>query len=68
MEGRARLERLLVEGCQPPRVFQHRWSVGDLVVWDNRCVLHRGRPWPKTEPRVMNRTTVAGDGSNDWAL
>lgn len=67
-EGRAWLARLLEEACRPPRVFEYTWSVGDLVVWDNRCVLHRGRPWPKHEPRVMNRTTIAGDGANDWLL
>ena len=67
-EGRAWLERLLDDACRPPRIFRHHWCAGDLVVWDNRCVLHRGRPWPQQKPRVMNRTTVAGDGSNDWVL
>ncbi len=67
-EGRAWLAQLLESACRPPRIFRHRWSVGDLVVWDNRCVLHRGRTWPAGEPRVMNRTTVAGDGANDWRL
>jgi alpha-ketoglutarate-dependent taurine dioxygenase len=37
--------------------------VGDLVMWDNRCVLHRGRPWDSgRHRRVMHRTTVAGIG------
>ena len=66
--GRGWLERLLEAACQPPRIFRHRWSVGDIVVWDNRCVLHRGRSWPADEPRIMNRTTVAGDGANRWVL
>ena len=36
---------------------------GDMVMWDNRCVLHRGRPWDETVyRRVMHRTTVAGEG------
>src|SRR5437763_2443618 len=34
------LDELLAFDCQPPRVYEHRWGVGDLVVWDNRCVLH----------------------------
>ena len=52
-----------------PRVFTHKWHEGDFVVWDNRCVLHRGRPWAQNQPRVMFRTTIAGDGhSNDWLI
>lgn len=58
--------------CQAPRVFAHRWSAGDLVLWDNRCVAHRGRPFPYRERRVMVRVTVAGDPPpgerNPWAL
>ncbi len=67
-EGRALLARLLEDACQPPRTFTQRWRVGDLVVWDNRCALHRGRPWPPDQARVMHRTTVAGDGANPWSL
>ena len=43
------------------RVYSHKWSVGDLLIWDNRCVLHRGHRWPEDQPRTMVRTTVAGD-------
>ena len=54
--------------CQPPRTFKHRWRVGDLALWDNRCVLHRGHPWPMDQARDMVRTTVAGDDpDNEWA-
>jgi alpha-ketoglutarate-dependent taurine dioxygenase len=56
---------------QAPRTLKHHWSPGDLVIWDNRCVLHRGHPWPDNEARVMVRTTVAGaaeNGDNEWAL
>ncbi|MDH4145489.1 MAG: TauD/TfdA family dioxygenase [Acidimicrobiia bacterium] len=53
---------------RPERVHTHRWAAGDLVLWDNRCVLHRVREWPSGEARVMTRTTVAGDGPNEWAL
>ena len=60
-EGRALLDELLEGACQPPRVYRHRWSAGDLVLWDNRCMLHRGRPWDTTQRRIMRRTTVAGD-------
>jgi alpha-ketoglutarate-dependent taurine dioxygenase len=61
-------DRLVEFACQPPRVYAHRWTVGDLVVWDNRCVLHRSRPWPDTEPRWLVGSRIAGDGDdNEWA-
>ena len=68
-ESRELLETLCEDACRPPRVFAHRWMAGDLVMWDNRCVLHRGRPYPSDQPREMRRTTVAGEGANnDWAV
>ncbi|MCY4656249.1 MAG: TauD/TfdA family dioxygenase [Gammaproteobacteria bacterium] len=54
--------------CRAPRLFRHQWDDGDVVIWDNRCVLHRGYPWPFDQPRVMRRTTVAGEGDNPWIL
>jgi alpha-ketoglutarate-dependent 2,4-dichlorophenoxyacetate dioxygenase len=70
VEGsRELLETLCEEACRPPRVFAHRWAAGDLVMWDNRCVLHRGRPYPPDQPREMSRTTVAGEAAdNEWAV
>ncbi len=69
-EASRKLLRDLTEwACQPPRTWRHRWQPGDLVIWDNRAVLHRGHPWPDTEARTMVRTTVAGDDpDNEWAL
>ncbi len=67
-EGRALLARLTEDACQAPRIFRHRWRAGDIVAWDNRCVLHRGHPWPFDQSRVMKRTTVAGDGDNPWTI
>ena len=67
--SRELLETLCEEACRPPRVFSHRWTAGDLVMWDNRCVLHRGRPYPPDQPREMRRTTVAGEvADNEWAV
>jgi alpha-ketoglutarate-dependent taurine dioxygenase len=60
-ESEAFLDELLEAACRPPRVLTHRWDVGDLVVWDNRCVLHRVRPWDRDEPRVMVHTRISGD-------
>ena len=62
-EGRALLKDLLEFATQPQFVYRHVWKHHDLVMWDNRCVLHRGRPWAEQRHRrVMHRTTVAGDG------
>ncbi|HYB42122.1 MAG TPA: TauD/TfdA family dioxygenase [Candidatus Methylomirabilis sp.] len=62
-ESRILIAKLLELTTRPERVYRHRWAVGDLVMWDNRCVLHRGRPWDSARhKRVMHRTTVAGDG------
>lgn len=59
-EAQTLLESLLAWACQAPRVYTHRWSEGDVVMWDNRCVLHRARPWDYQHPRVMWHTRVAG--------
>jgi alpha-ketoglutarate-dependent 2,4-dichlorophenoxyacetate dioxygenase len=68
-ESRALLNRLTDEASKPPRIFKHTWSEGDIVIWDNRCVLHRGRTWPADQARTMARTTVAGDdNTNEWTL
>jgi alpha-ketoglutarate-dependent 2,4-dichlorophenoxyacetate dioxygenase len=68
-EGRRVIDDLRNDACRPPRIYTHRWSAGDVVVWDNRCVLHRGRPWDLAQPRVMRRLTIAGDGAgNEWLL
>ena len=45
----------------PDRVCRHEWKVGDVVIWDNRGVLHRALPYDPTSPRDMHRTTFAGD-------
>ena len=62
-EARALLRELRETATRPELVYTHRWRVGDLVMWDNRCMLHRGRPWDESRyRRVMHRTTVAGTG------
>ena len=62
-ESRRLIAALLAETTQPDRVYQHRWTQWDLVMWDNRAVLHRGRPWDAANhKRVMRRTTIAGEG------
>jgi len=62
-EGRTLIERLMEHATQPRFVYAHRWRPHDLVLWDNRAVLHRATPFANaTERRHMVRTTVAGEG------
>jgi alpha-ketoglutarate-dependent 2,4-dichlorophenoxyacetate dioxygenase len=59
--GAALLDELLEFATQDRFVYRHRWAVGDLVIWDNRRTLHRGRPADPSYRRVMHRTAVRGD-------
>ncbi|HUA54632.1 MAG TPA: TauD/TfdA family dioxygenase [Candidatus Sulfotelmatobacter sp.] len=62
-EGRALLRELNDFITQPRFCYTFRWRAGDLVIWDNRCLLHRATPYDGTRyKRLMQRTTVAGDG------
>ncbi|MEQ9125331.1 MAG: TauD/TfdA family dioxygenase, partial [Alphaproteobacteria bacterium] len=61
-EGKMLLMELTEHATQREFVYRHSWRVGDLVVWDNRCTMHRARPFDLTEPRDMRRTTVSETG------
>jgi len=61
-DGRALLKELLEHVTQPQFCYRHEWQEGDLIIWDNRCVLHRATPFDTTRhKRLMQRTTVSGD-------
>ncbi len=60
-EGRALLADLLARSTTPQRVCRHTWAVGDMVIWDNRGVLHRACRYDATSPRDMHRTTLHGN-------
>ena len=62
-EGRILLRDLLEHATQPPFVYRHPWRVGDVVMWDNRAVLHRGCRYDLAFPRDMRRTTVEDTAS-----
>lgn len=57
-EGRKLLMDLLEHATQPQFVYRHHWEVGDLVIWDNRATLHRGRAFDLSEPRQLRRSTT----------
>ncbi|MGD9806249.1 MAG: TauD/TfdA dioxygenase family protein [Hyphomicrobiaceae bacterium] len=60
-EARIILRDLTEHATQPKYVYVHEWQLGDLIMWDNRQVLHRVRRYDASQPRDMRRTTVAGD-------
>ena len=60
-QGRAFLDELLARATRPDRVYRHEWSVGDMVIWDNRGVLHRACRYDDASPRDMHRTTLFGE-------
>ena len=57
-ESRMYLSDLLEHATQRAFVYTHEWQVGDLVIWDNRSTLHRGRRYDIAERRELRRTTV----------
>jgi alpha-ketoglutarate-dependent 2,4-dichlorophenoxyacetate dioxygenase len=60
-ESRALIDRLMAHATEDRFIYSHRWTPGDLLIWDNRAVLHRATPFASTtERRHMVRTTVAG--------
>jgi alpha-ketoglutarate-dependent 2,4-dichlorophenoxyacetate dioxygenase len=58
-DARQLLSQLLDEATRPEFVYSHKWRQGDAVMWDNRAMLHRGRPWDYTRERSMVRTTIS---------
>ena len=62
-DSRKLIERLMAHATEDRFIYSHRWSPHDLLIWDNRAVLHRATPFASTtERRHMVRTTVAGQG------
>jgi taurine dioxygenase len=61
-EGRALIEKINADAIAPERVYEHRWQPRELVVWDNRCVMHRATEYDTArERRVMRRCTILGE-------
>ena len=58
-EARALLDELIALATRPEFTYEHHWRTGDVLMWDNRATMHRGRPWPQDEPRSMVRTTIS---------
>jgi alpha-ketoglutarate-dependent 2,4-dichlorophenoxyacetate dioxygenase len=58
-EGKRLIDQLMDVATAPGTSYLHQWQTGDVVMWDNRATMHRGRPWPAHEPRLMVRTTIS---------
>jgi alpha-ketoglutarate-dependent 2,4-dichlorophenoxyacetate dioxygenase len=57
--GEKLIDELMDAATAPGTSYVHNWRSGDVVMWDNRATMHRGRPWPAHEARLMVRTTVS---------
>lgn len=62
-EARMFLSDLLEHATQRERVYVHEWQPNDLVIWDNRATLHRGRRFDIAEHRELRRTTINADAA-----
>ncbi len=69
--GKRLIDELMESATAAGTSYLHQWRQGDVVMWDNRATMHRGRPWPAQEPRLMIRTTIsatAADGVDTMRL
>jgi alpha-ketoglutarate-dependent 2,4-dichlorophenoxyacetate dioxygenase len=55
---------LTARATAPGVGYMHKWKQGDVVMWDNRATMHRGRPWPAREARLMVRTTISATAAD----
>ena len=61
-ESDALLAELVAHATQGPRTYRHRWTTGDVMMWDNRCTMHRATAYDVAgERRIVQRTVVIGD-------
>ena len=58
-EGQALIEETIAFATRPGAVYTHAWWPGDVLIWDERAMLHRGRPWPYGEERTLASICVS---------
>jgi alpha-ketoglutarate-dependent 2,4-dichlorophenoxyacetate dioxygenase len=66
-DARQLLAELMDETTKREFVYVHKWRPGDVVMWDNRAMLHRGRPWDYSKERSMVRTTISATDADGLA-
>ncbi len=62
--GAALIDRLIAAVTGEGAVYAHRWRPGDVIIWDERATLHRGRPWPYAEARTLVSICVSAQESD----
>jgi alpha-ketoglutarate-dependent taurine dioxygenase len=67
-EAQALLDELLAYACRAPRTYAHEWKPGDVMMWDNRCILHRACPYDYGKIRVMRHVRVAGEPESELVV
>lgn len=60
-QSRALLDELIAHATRPDNVYVHQWRPYDVLMWDNRCTMHRVEPYDRRYRRYMHRTTIDGD-------
>jgi taurine dioxygenase len=55
------LDEIWAHTCRDKYVWQHKWAVGDLLVWDNRCTMHHRNAFPSNSRRLMYKSTSGGE-------
>jgi len=63
-EGEKLIDELTAQSTALGTRYSHAWRSGDVVMWDNRATMHRGRPWPAHEARHMVRTTISATAAD----
>jgi alpha-ketoglutarate-dependent 2,4-dichlorophenoxyacetate dioxygenase len=62
--GKKLIDELTAAATAPGTSYVHQWKNGDVVMWDNRATMHRGRPWPADQARLMVRTTISASAAD----
>jgi alpha-ketoglutarate-dependent 2,4-dichlorophenoxyacetate dioxygenase len=65
--GKKLIDELMDLATAPGTSYVHEWKSGDVVMWDNRATMHRGRSWPAHEARFMVRTTISATEADGLA-
>ena len=65
--GKKLIDELMDLATAQGTSYVHEWKSGDVVMWDNRATMHRGRPWPAHEARFMVRTTISATEADGLA-
>ncbi|MGH6717987.1 MAG: TauD/TfdA dioxygenase family protein, partial [Alphaproteobacteria bacterium] len=63
-DGAALVDELVAFATQDAYVYAHHWLPGDVLVWDERATMHRGRPWPYDEERTLTSICITAGGGD----